>query len=160
MAKRLVFTGIAVVVLAFLAGGVWWLFSSGHLVYSALGQSSTVVCDADIVNTYNAAMYYEPRNGATESSIDKQGVSDLVTEIRSKPNFDNDPTCQTIIFWSAVLDDNYSTALTAYDSIMNLYEKRVFADSNLRSDQALFTYEQVMNSLTGSGITEDGPFGG
>lgn len=160
MIKRLVFVGIVVAILALLSGGVWWLFSSGHLIYSASGQSSAAVCNADIVNTYNAAMYYQPRNDATESSIDQQGVKDLVSEIRTKSNFDGDPTCQTIIFWSAVLDDNYSEARTAYDAIMNLYEKRVFADSNLRSDQALFTYEQVMNGLTGSGIIEDGTFGG
>jgi hypothetical protein len=160
MRKRVLLVVIAVV-LAVLGGVVWWLFSSGHLVYSDTSSSqSKVACGTDIVDKYNAAMYYQLRNGSTEPSIDEQGVKDLVKDIKSKASFETDPTCQTIIFWVAVRDDNYKSASSAYNEIMSLHKKRIFADSNLRSDQPLFTYEETLKGLTESGSSKDGVFGG
>lgn len=162
--NRVVSIVITVILLVLLSGGVWWLFGSGHLVYSNTNSNSssppTVACGTDVVDRYNAAMDYQLRNGSTETSIDEQGIKDLLAEIKAKPNFETDPTCQTIIFWSAVSDDNYKSASSAYNGLMSLHEKRIFADSNLRSDQPLFTYEETLNSLTGSGSSEKRVFGG
>jgi hypothetical protein len=157
MNKRVIFIVIGVIIVALLASGVWWLFNSGRLVY--LNSQSTVACGTDVVNKYNAAMYYQVRNGSTVPNIDTKGVKDLVTNIETKANFKNDPTCQTIIFWSAVQDDNYKSALSAYNVLISLHNKRIFVDSNLRNDQPLFMYEDTLSGLTGSG-SSSGTFGG
>jgi len=157
--KRILVIIIVMVVLLSVGGGIWWLFNSGLFVNSNQVSTSKEVCGPDVVNRYNAAMYYQPRNGSSESSIDEQGVKDLAADIKSKKNFEIDPTCQTIIFWSAVRVDNYNEAHKAYDALINLYKKRFFVDSNLRSNQPLFTYEKTLNGLTGSGFKNENIFG-
>jgi hypothetical protein len=138
---------------------IWWLFDSGRLVYSASGQRYLSVCDKGIVDRYNDAMYYKVRTGSIDPSIDEAGVKGLVAEIQTKKDFENDPTCQSIIFWSAVQENNYSSANTSYNILMDLHDKHIFADSNLRSSQPLFMYGETLKGLSGSGFSEEDVFG-
>lgn len=144
------------IILIILGTGVWWLFNTGRLAYVNPGsQSSSVVCDTDIVDKYNAAMYFEPRNGSNKLSIDEEGIKSLAIEIKNKTDFRTDPTCQTILFWIAVHDDDYQSANKAYEEIKTLHSKHIFADSNIRSQEPLFTYEGYVNSLSGSGVKSE-----
>ncbi len=165
--NRLIPIVLALIILAILTSGTWWLFSSGHLVYHGsisqpnnLSSNQTVVCDAYVVAKYNDAMDYKERNGSTEPSIDIQAIKNLVADIKAKTNFKSDPTCQAIIFWSAVMNDNYKAASIAYNELLGLHKKHIFADSNLLNDQPLFTYKEALDGLTGSGAYKSGSFGG
>lgn len=152
---------VLIVVLAgLIIAGVWWLFSSGRLVYVS-SKSSDVACGSDIVTQYNGAMFYRPRNGSNIPSLDEAGLKNLVTEIKGKTKYATDPTCQTILFWIAVHDNNYNAANDAYKAVKSLHDKGEFADSNLRSNDSLFTYQGYLNSLPGSGVTQaKGSIGG
>ena len=160
-ARRHVFRGmhlkyvLAVVLVGLVIAAVGWLFSSGHLVYVG-SKSSAVACGSDVVTKYNAAMFYRPRNGSNTPSLDEAGLKNLTSEIKSKAKYATDPTCQTILFWTAVHDNNYKAANEAYKAVKSLHDKGDFADSNLRSNDALFTYQGYLNSLPGSGVTQAG----
>lgn len=158
MRKKILVSSIAVIVVALIGAGVWWLFSTGRLVYvdsNTKARVSSSVCDSTIVDRYNAAMYYEVRNNSTTPSIDEDGIKALVADIKGKSGYETDPTCQVIIFWAAVRGDDYKAARSAYDSIKTLHDKGSFADSNIRSNEPLFTYEGYVNGLTGSGAPQD-----
>jgi hypothetical protein len=122
----------------------------------------STVCDTNIVDKFNSdsSKYYQLSGGSSNLVINKQPIKDLVADIKSKSNFENDPTCQAIIFWAAVQDDNYKSAKSAYDQLTSLHNRRIFADSNLRGAQPLFTYKDTLKGLTGSGSSNNGTFGG
>lgn len=107
---------------------------------------STIACDAEIVSRYNDAMYFQFRDGKTES-IDEEGIKNLEKEIRAKDNFDKDATCQTILFFTAVYFKNAEKAQAALDIINNLHGQYVYADSNLRNSQSLFTFQNKVDDL-------------
>jgi hypothetical protein len=151
---------LAIVLAGFVIAGVWWLFSSGRLVYAS-PKSSAVVCRSDVVTKYNAVMFFRTRDGSSTPSLDEVGLKKLEADIKTKARYATDPTCQTILFWTAVHNDNYKAANEAYKAVKSLHEKGNFADSNLRSNEPLFTYETYMNSLSGSGVTQaEGSVGG
>ncbi|MCX6728893.1 MAG: hypothetical protein NTV39_03985 [Candidatus Saccharibacteria bacterium] len=160
--NREVLIVIVVIILVFLSVGIWWLFSSGHLTYSSSGSLSTVACGTDVVDKFNkeADKYYQLSSGSAGLVINKQPIKDLVADIKTKANFETDPTCQAIIFWAAVQDDNYKSANGAYNKLIDLHNKRIFADSNLQGSQPLSAYKDTMKSLTGSGFTINGSIGG
>jgi hypothetical protein len=106
-------------------------------------------------------MFFRTRDGSSTPSFDEAGLKKLAAEIKTKAKYANDPTCQTILFWAAVQGDNYKAANEAYKAVKSLHDKGDFADSNLRSNEPLFTYEQYMNSLSGSGVKQaEGSIGG
>jgi len=139
------------IIAAFLAV-VWWLFASGRLVYidlSSIQKSYSVACDSSMVDRYNNAIEYRIRDKAT-LTMDEAGLSSIKSDILAKSDYDKDPTCQTMIFWTAVHDDDYVKAISAYNSLKDMHEKRVFADSNIRGNQPLLMYSLFYKDLTGS----------
>jgi len=103
-------------------------------------------------------MYYRLRDGSSMPSLDMAGLQKLVSEIKTKANYAKDPTCQTILFWVAVQNDNYNEANTAYKALKTLHDEGKYVDSNLRSSDPFFTYKQYLDNLSGSGVkaTEEG----
>ena len=157
MNKMRIVTTLTTVILALLGAGVWWLFTSDRLTYNSDPVSrpnSSLVCGADTVDRYNDAMFYAVREGSSDLTIDGESLNNLVVEIKNKVGYKNDPTCQTILFWTAVQNDDYSAAKDAYDSIKTMHDRGAFADSNIRSNQPLFTYESYLLQLSGSSASQ------
>lgn len=157
MNKKRILTILAIITSALLGVGVWWLFATDRLTYTSNPgpqSTSSVVCGADVLDTYNAAMFYALRDGSNDLTIDEKAVESLAVEIKSKEGYKNDPTCQTILFWTAVQNDNYPAAKDAYESIKTLHDQGIFTDSNIRSNQPLFTYESYLLQLSGSGASQ------
>lgn len=160
MRKKLIAVGVAVVIIAALAGATLWLFVSGKVVFvdsdAEVTDSYTAVCDTDIVDRYNEAMIFTERDDSGELSLDEAALRTLQNEISRTAETDNDPTCQTILFWIAVSNENYENAKTAYEKVKALHEKRLFADSNLIGNQALSAYEGVVYTLSPEGQESEG----
>lgn len=157
MNKKRILTILAIITSALLGVGVWWLFDTDRLTYASdpgSQSTSSVVCGADVLDTYNAAMFYALREGSSDLTIDEKSLNNLVVEIKSKTGYKNDPTCQTILFWTAVQNDDYPAAKDAYESIKTLHDQGIFADSNIRSNQPLFTYGNYLLQLSGSGASQ------
>lgn len=149
MSKKLV-VGISVVG-ALLLAGVVFLVVSGRLVLTdpnVQRSVSKIVCDSSVVTTYNAAMLLDIRDGSTEYTFDEAGLKSLQTSIRGKDGYEDDPTCQTMLFWMAIKDEDYAAGKTAYEGVKRLYDQRIFADSNIRTDQPLFSYEAALWNIS------------
>lgn len=142
---------IIVIVVLLLGGGLWWLFGTGRLVYNSSGrQTKPLVCDKTIVDRYNDATYYIVRAGSETPTMDEAAAKKLVSEIKSKKNIESDPTCQTILFWSAVHTADAQAAQDAYKAVNTLHGQGHFADSNLRANEPLFMYEEIVKGLQGA----------
>lgn len=153
MNKKLVAIGVPVILVVLLGVAVWWLFNSGRLVYVASGTKAPeglVVCGSDVVTKYNEASLFIKRQGADAPSVDKESLKTIASDIRNKKGYEGDPTCQTLLFWSAVRNDDYKAAKEAAGAVKQLHEKRLFADSNIRNNDAVFNYQTSLNMLTGA----------
>jgi hypothetical protein len=146
MSKKYTLATIGVLIVA---GGIVWLFVSGHLVWSDGKASKTAsVCGADIVNKYNDAMYMIGRNGSTEPSIDEAGVKDVQSEVKRKAKYEEDATCQTLLFWIAIQNNDYPAAKTAATAVKELHDKGQFADNNIRGNDPILTYDTVLYGIS------------
>lgn len=133
------------------------LFATGYLTYgnpSAPEQEYTAVCDGAAIDTYNDAMYYQVREGSSEPTIDEAGVKNLKQQIESKSGYKGDPTCQAILFWTAVYFNDAASARTAYDIYLGLYNERIFPDPNLRGNNPLIVYEDTLAGLEATAVEE------
>ena len=157
MKKIAVIVSIAVVLA--LAGVTTWLFVSGKLVWvdsNTRPATAKIVCDKATVDTYNSAMFFIIRGSDTTASIDSKGVDDLKTEIQAKEGYREDPTCQTILYLTAVYKSDYEAAKAAAASVKELHDKNIFADNNIRGNEALFMYEASVFALSPEGKAQEG----
>lgn len=141
---------VVVLVLA-LAGVVSWLFMSGKLAWVDSNTNTVAVkavCGTDMVNKYNDASFLVGRNGSSELTVDDAGIKAVKNDIMSKNNYKTDPTCQAILFWISIRYQDYDTAKSAYDAVHALHDQGHFADNNIRNDQPLFTYEEVLFTIS------------
>lgn len=153
---------IAIIILLLLSitiiGGVTWLFYSRRLVYF---NPAKVVCGKSVIDKYNAAADYLYRgDNSEEATIDEAGVKSIVAEIKGNAKSKYDPTCQSILFWAAVREDNYKEAKSAYDIIKSLHDKRIFIDPSLHDTTSLSNFVSSLNGLTGSETEKKEPVGG
>ncbi len=147
MSKKYILLSLLGVVVV---GGVAWLFVSGRLVWSNSGGSKpvSVVCGVDTVDKYNDAMYMIGRNGSSEPSIDESGVKSVQSTVKSKAGYKDDATCQTLLFWIAIHDGDYQAAKDAETIVKRLHDKGRFADSNIRGNDAILTYDTVLYGIS------------
>lgn len=131
-------------------GGVVWLFTSGRLVWSSPGANKAVgvVCGADIVDTYNGAMYMIGRNGSSDPSIDEAGVKSVQSTVKGRVGYKDDATCQTLLFWIAIHDGDYPAAKDAEAAVKRLHDKGQFANNNIRGNDAILTYDTVLYGIS------------
>jgi hypothetical protein len=155
--KIIVIMGVVLILAT--AGAVSWLFVSGKLTFAdqnAKLAPTEVICDTVIVNTFNDAMFYTRRAGASTVSIDKESIKNLNSEIKAEAGYENDPTCQTIIYLTAIYEEDYDGAKSAYEALKKLHDKNIFASNNIRGNQPLFTYEGSMYPFSPEGKTQGG----
>jgi hypothetical protein len=148
--KKVVIIIIAVIVMV-LGGVVAWLFASGRLVWVNPGAEqitlSKIVCGDDLVETYNEALVPLRRDGAEVSSIDTEALKKLQTEVRGRDGYAGDPTCQTMLFWISVNQEDYEAAVDANDALKRLYGNGIYANSDLRVQDRLGAHYRFINSI-------------
>lgn len=132
-------------------GVIVGLFATGKLVWanSSGNNATNTACGTDIVNKYNDAMNYIGRNGsdASNPSIDTAGVAAVKKQVMATSGYKNDATCQTLLFWIAINDRDYPTAKSSYATVNQLHDKGVFADNNIRSNNALLSYQSLLDGI-------------
>lgn len=152
--KSKIVAGVAVAVLLLVVSVGITLFATGKIAFIERDSdgvaSSTVpnVCDASIIDRYNAAMYYEPRGESEEMGLDEEGIRKLATDIKTKSDYAADPTCQVLLFLMAVHNKDEKEAKDTYEAVKAFHGKRLFPDNNIRSSPALFEYESLLLNLT------------
>lgn len=150
MNKKKVFL-VVVIVVAVIIAVCAWLLASNRVTVSWHGwkpaNQTSRVCGAETVSTYNQAMYVTKRKGYKDESIDLKAVNNLAKDIQGRAGYKNDPTCQTILFWTAVQHGDYNAASQAYDVLARLNDENKFPDNNLRNGGALFQYGNIVDSM-------------
>ena len=148
-----IFIGIGIIVI--FGGVVAGLFVAGKIAWVNPDAKEVgvykAVCSDRIIADYNDAMFYKPRGDSTTPTLDTNTLEELKTVIARLSGSNNDPTCQTILFWIAVNEENYENAKPAYDNVKRLHDEGLFADSNLSSNQPLSSYEGAMYSFSPAG---------
>lgn len=140
---------IPVILIGLLAGGIGvYYYYEKHTVTKVGVFTSPAVCDDSLVERYNTATTPTVKEGSEDISIDKDGLKNLSQEIVTKPANDQDPTCQTILFWVAFRERDYETAKKAHDKISELHKKRIFADSNIRGNAPLTELGYALKSIS------------
>lgn len=141
------------IILLLAAGVILALFLTGRLAVAWKQPSEQAivvdkrVCGDTIVATYNAVSLYEPRGNSTDYIVDENGLKKLVSEIKGKSGYQNDPTCQTILLLTAVHDQDYEAAKQAYNAVKALHSKHMYVDSNLATGGSLSSYEKFVEEL-------------
>jgi len=159
MRKKILVSSIAVIVVALIGVGVWWLFSTGRLAYVANPTNTSgkvVACDDAIVDRYNEVSLYKLRGSDTKvPTYDKDGLAKLATEIQAKDGYKSDATCQAVLFFVAVRGNSYENARQSYETLLDLHKQGVYANSNIRSNEPLFNYPDFFNTLSGAPAQEE-----
>jgi hypothetical protein len=156
MKKKRIIAGIVIILVLGIIGAGAWLFMSGRLVWvgsPVVANASQSLCGTDKVNTYNDAMYLLVRDGGDEATLDTEGLATLKKDIMNTGGYENDATCQTMLFWMAVNDGDYEVAVAAKTKLLDLHKAGYFADSNIRGNDALFTYDAVLFPLSPEAAT-------
>lgn len=149
--RRVILIGAAVALL--LIGVIVWLFVSGRLAIvlrdsNGRYASTAQVCGADIVETYNSVTNYEMRDGTEDrATIDSKGLKDLADKIKQRGGYESDPTCQTMLFWSAIESKHPEDARRAAAAVKDLSNRGAYPSNNLRANAPLFTYDSTIEYL-------------
>jgi hypothetical protein len=146
--RILPWVGWALLVVVIAVGVYFYSAKKPITILAPSGTSVTViVCDDAIVGTYNAASKLQPRGTNTDLTADVVGLNQLDTAIRSKSGFDQDPTCQTILFWNAIMNNDSGKAGIALTAIENLHDSHHFADSNLENTTSISVMKDSLTAM-------------
>lgn len=145
-------TALFIVVLAV---GAYFYLSKKPIVVAPAGNTTsvnTIVCGDSIVSTYNAASKLEVRTPGGDITTDVDGLTKLDATIRAKSGFEQDPTCQTILFWNAISNNDSGKAKIALNVIETLHDAHHYADSNLENTTSISVMRDSLNALTTSKV--------
>ena len=169
MAKKKGFIIGSVGLVLVIVGAISWLLMSGRVTVTfgaaqSVSDNRTIVCGADTVSAYNAAydaMFHEiittqlVDDGIASGTPDVTEIVTLADDIKRKDGYGQDPTCQTIIFWSAVYNDDYEGATAAHTAVRELHETHLFANSDIRGNTPLSSWSDEVYALSPEALSED-----
>lgn len=138
---------------------------SGHLVVMQKQSNEhallvTRVCDDATVATYNKVAEFKQRDNSGQDTLDEAGLKSLVADVQGTPNYQGDPTCETIILASAIHNQDYKTAKDAYQVLESLHAKQLYVDSHLDDDGSLPAYKVLVDNLSPTNGDSQEPQGG
>lgn len=139
---------ITVIVSILAVAGIVWLFISGHLTWAGFGNTAAAksICSTSIVDEYNKATNYEQREGpGSVPTIDTDAMKSVADKVKALPGNGSDPTCQVILFWTAVQADDIATAKNILPELKRLNSEGIFPNNNLRTTVPLFEYEAALS---------------
>lgn len=105
------------------------------------------VCDEDVVATYNKIAQYKFSSSAGSYSFDEKGLAALAADIKTKTDYQSDPTCQTILLLAAIHNHDFKAALAAYSAVAELHSQHIYADSALSGGGSLSDYKAFIQEL-------------
>ena len=99
----------------------------------------TVVCDSNIVGKYNSLAFI------TDTDTGRANFDSLADDIKSKPDYADDATCQTILFLHARSTNNLGAMQNAASSIRRLNGQGVFANNDILGALSIIVMEQLVD---------------
>lgn len=133
---------------------ITWLFVSGRVTLVINQSDETVkgpvvlVCGDETIKAFNEASTGYPTDDPMTSAIDTAALVKVADAVKKKSNYKQDPTCQTILFWTAVQERRYEEAKEAKKVVDALYADGHFANSKLRVTAPLQDWQLLIDSLS------------
>jgi len=142
---------VSLILVCLIGVGVWGL-ATGKLVLATnvLDKSSKgyqIVCGDDLVNKFNKAVYVDVTKGSKVSGIDTSALKSLEAQIKQLKGYKDDPTCQTLIFWSDIDNYNYDGAKAAYQAVKQQHAEGKYPNNDIYNNQAVSTYDIVLGTI-------------
>ena len=153
--KKTIVAGIAVLIVI---GIVAWLFLSGRVTLVVNQQnddevktikgSKVLVCNETVVDAFNEATTGYPTEDPMTSAVRVEVLTEVADGVKKKKDYEQDPTCQTVVFWAAVHEKNIEEAKEAKRVVDALHADGHFANSELRATAPLQDWQLLIDSLS------------
>lgn len=133
---------------------ITWLFVSGRVTLVINQSDETVkgpvvlVCGDETIKAFNEASTGYPTDDPMTSAIDTAALVKVADAVKKKSNYKQDPTCQTILFWTAVQERKYEEAKAAKAAVDALQKDGHFANNNLRTTATPSDWQLFVDDLS------------
>lgn len=133
---------------------ITWLFVSGRVTLVINQSDETVkgpvvlVCGDETIKAFNEASTGYPTDDPMTSAIDTAALVKVADAVKKKSNYKQDPTCQTILFWTAVQERKYEEAKEAKAAVDALQKDGHFANNNLRTTATPSDWQLFVDDLS------------
>ena len=133
---------------------ITWLFVSGRVTLVINQSDETVkgpvvlVCGDETIKAFNEASTGYPTDDPMTSAIDTAALVKVADDVKKKSNYKQDPTCQTILFWTAVQERKYEEAKAAKAAVDALQKDGHFANNNLRTTATPSDWQLFVDDLS------------
>lgn len=124
--------------------------------FGSVGSGQKQVCSNEVVSRYNTAAEY--KDTTTENGVitfDESAVRQIIGEVKELSYFENDATCQAIIFLAAINLKDFEAAKSAAESVKELHGKGMYANSNIRENPSLHLYDSWLASINPLSDTQE-----
>ncbi|OYX53938.1 hypothetical protein B7Y92_00740 [Candidatus Saccharibacteria bacterium 32-50-13] len=133
---------------------ITWLFVSGRVTL-VINQSDemvkgpvVLVCGDETIKAFNEASTGYPTDDPMTSAIDTAALVKVADAVKKKSNYKQDPTCQTILFWTAIQERKYEEAKAAKAAVDALQKDGHFANNNLRTTATPSDWQLFVDDLS------------
>ena len=133
---------------------ITWLFVSGRVTLVINQSDETVkgpvvlVCGDETIKAFNEASTGYPTDDPMTSAIDTAALVKVADAVKKKSNYKQDPTCQTILFWTAIQERKYEEAKAAKAAVDVLQKDGHFANNNLRTTATPSDWQLFVDDLS------------
>ena len=143
---------IPVVAIALLIAALLLGLVSGFLYFGTKSPDQKVsvssrVCGADMISKYE-------KIDTGDLAKDKQQLLAFIKTIKDTKHSENDPTCQTMLFFASFRVEDYMGMEKPLRLVKSMHDKGVYADSNLRTSYSISgmsaLHEQVVSDAKSS----------
>ena len=110
-------------------------------------ESQRAVCGKEMVERYNTAFNYTDRGEGKGIAVDNEELNRISSEVESSNGFNDDPTCQSMVFWIAINSRDHDKASKTYEVLSKMHDDGKYADSNLRTNIPFFLYDSQLESI-------------
>lgn len=141
-----VFSVVGIVSLILLAGfGVATALGYSYIGVKTPGQKATVsyrVCSGEIVDQFNKVSTDSPE-------VERNALKELADRVKGTRNNEEDPTCQTILFFAAFRTEDYQAMQRPMELVQSMYDKGIYVDSNLQSGYTVMAMSALLKEVIG-----------
>jgi hypothetical protein len=87
------------------------------------------------------------RAGAGSLQAEQKALSELAQRIKSTQHNEEDPTCQTMLFFAAFRTEDYQGMRQPMQLIQSMHDKGVYADSNLSTGYSVRSMDSLLKEV-------------
>lgn len=98
------------------------------------------VCDTEIINQYTNL-------GPVTPDQERTKLNELTSRIKGLAHNEQDPTCQTILFFTAFRTEDYQSMSRPMELVKQMHDNGIYADSNLQVSYSVRAMESLLKEV-------------